>query len=216
MPLASTVMDLAAAMCGDRNKTLYSYDKMLSPLKLAVLDLGQAITLSDVSALEKEQTSNTVAVGVVEHPNPPNDLDVPIQLWERPDASTSDLDWVPMDEKDWDPSEAQGETLGVWKYAEEEVKFRGATTARKVKMLYRAKIADVVDQNSTINITNSDKFLIAKTASYAARFIGKNVTLGAELNREAQDALDLFLGIRTKEDQNEVLRMLPYSMRRDG
>lgn len=216
MPLASTVMDLAAALCGDRNKVLYNYTNLLPYLKLAVLDLGGAVTISDVSALEREHTSNTIAAAIVEHPNPPSDLNAPISLWERPDGSTSDLDWVPMDEQDWDPSEAQGESLGVWKFADEKIKFRGATTARKVKMLYRAKLADVVDQNSVISIIDSDKFLAVKTASYAARFIGKNVALGAALNGEAQEALDLFLGIRTKEDQNEVLRMLPYSMRRDG
>lgn len=212
MALASDVMVEAAAMCGDRNQVLYTNDKLLPLLKRASRDLSMSLALDGIPAVEKEHTSNTIAAGITEHPNPPNDLGVPIKLWERPDGSTSDLDWVPMTQEDWDPADPQMPELRFWKFQDEKIKFLGATAATKVKMLYNANLAAIVDGNSTIPVVNSEHFLSAKTASYAARFIGKNVSLGAELNGEAQQALDLLLGIRIKEDQNVVLRMKPYSM----
>lgn len=215
--LASEVLAESSAMCGDRNRTLYTDDKLLPLLKRANRDLNMELALSSVNVVEGTHTSSTIAaVTGVEHPNPPNDMSIPIKLWERLDSSTSDLDWVLMEERDWDPAEAQTEDLEVWKFSGEKILFRGATVAHKVKMLYRKNLQDIVDANSPITVTNGDHFLAAKTASYAARFIGKNASLGAELNGEAASALALLLGVRVKEDQNEVLRMLPYSMNAKG
>ncbi len=211
--LASAVLLESAALCGDRNQTLYTNDKLLPLLKRANRDLNMELALAGVNVVEGEHTSTTIAaVTGVEHPNPPNDLAIPIKLWERPDASVSDQDWIIMEERDWDPAEAQVEHLEVWKWSGDKILFRGATTTHKVKMLYRKNLQDIVDANSAITVINGEHFLAAKTASYAARFIGKNASLGADLNGDAASALALLLGVRVKEDQNEVLRMKPYSM----
>lgn len=216
MPAANDILTEAAAMCGDRNQTLYTPDKLLPLLKRATRDLNLALIQAGITNAEATHVSNTVAAGILEHPNPPNDLSVPLKMWERPDTSTSDLDWVPMLQEEWDPAEPQEINLVVWQFTDDKIKFRGATEAKKVRLEYYKNLADVTGTGSTISVINADNFLSAKTASYAARFIGKNVTLGAELNNEAKESLDLLLAIRVKEDQNEVLRMLPYSMNARG
>jgi len=211
--IVDTVLLEAAAMCGDRNQTLYTDDKLLPLIKRANRDLNMELALAGINVVEGEHTSTTIAaVTGVEHPNSPNDLSIPIKLWERLDASVSNQDWVIMEERDWDPAEEQVEDLKVWKFSGEKILFRGATAAHKVRMLYRRNLQDIVDVNSAITVVNGDHFLAAKTASYAARFVGKNASLGAELNGEATIALGLLLGVRIREDQNEVLRMKPYSM----
>lgn len=214
MPLASAVMDEAAALCGDRNRNLYTYDKLLPLLKRAVRDLQDEMLANDLTVLREDTTSATINALATSYPTPPNDLITPIKMWERPDGSASDEDWVPMLEREWDPSEKQQESLEVWKFRDEQILFRGATTARKVKMLYQKSLAGIADQNSNISVINAENYLAAKLAGYGARFIGKNVTLGAELDRDAEKALNLFLTTRIKEDQDDVLRMKPYSSRR--
>jgi hypothetical protein len=165
--------------------------------------------------VDEEHTSTVIAaVTGITHPNPPNDLAVPLTLWERPDSSTSDLDWRLMDQKQWDPSDPQETDLRVWRWRDDEIQFKGALEAKKVKMLYQKSLSPITSAGDGITVLGGEHFLAAKTASYAARFVGKNPTMGAELNGEAQQALALLLGIRVKEDQNEVLRMLPYSMNR--
>jgi hypothetical protein len=210
--LASDVMVEAAALCGDRAQTLYTNAKLLPLLNRSQRELSQQLANLGINLVEKEWVSGIVAAHTYELTGLPADFGSPIDLWERDSLSTNDEDWIPMTEKEWDPSDSQGVTLGVWKFQEGKIKLRGATTARTVRLHYAANLASLPADTAAIPIVNSEHFLAAKTASYAARFIGKNVTLGAQLNGDAQEALDLLLGIRTKEDQNVVLRMLPYSL----
>jgi hypothetical protein len=213
MPLASAVLDEVAALCGDRNKTLYTSEKLLPLLIRANRDLSLAFQLAGVGSTEGIfVTTGTVDPGETAMPDLPSDLVLPIELWERPAASTSDEDWVPMTQMVWPQNEPLAPTLRFWQWEGDAILFLGSTESHKIKMRYSKNLGTITGTGSSIVTPNAEHFLAAKTASYAARFIGKNVALGAELNREAQEALDLLLNVRIKEDQNVVGRMLPYSM----
>lgn len=212
MALASDVMDEAAAMCGDRNKTLYTQDKLLPLLIRANRDLGLAFQLAGVGSVEATYVSATINALATALPDQPTDLIVPIRLWERPSDSVDNADWELMTQHEWAGDAVPEDKLLYWQYRGDAVLFLGATAAKKCKVSYYKTLGTITGPSSQISSPNAEHFLAAKTASYAARFVGKNVTLGSELNGEAQQALDLLLGIRVKEDQNVVMRMKPYRM----
>ena len=129
---AGEIATEAAALCGDRNQNLYTFERMLIPVRRAVRDLTMAMLSHDIAAVEDSHESTTITAGAVEHPDPPNDLAVPLEMWERDAASSDNADWIPMDQKQWDPAEPQVSTLRWWWWEDEKITFLGATGDREV------------------------------------------------------------------------------------
>ena len=200
-------------LCGDRTQTLYTNAKMLPALKLALRNLQDEMVSAGISVIKTSQVvSNTLNALATVHPNPPNDLIVPLQMWEREDGSTSDLDWIMMEEREWDPAEPPSSQLRWWKFEDETIKFLGATVAKKVRLLYRKSVANVVSENSPIPLADAESYLSFRTAAICAASLGKNLSLAGSLNGEASNELAKFLNIRVQGAQNLTARMLPYSM----
>ena len=211
MPLASEIMDEAAALVGDRLKRLYTYDKQLPYLQRAVRRLTSAMLERGKSTVDESQISSVVNALAITHPSPPNDLLLPTELWERSSTSVLDSDWVKMTERAWDPDESQVDELVVWKWEDEAILFRGALTARKVLLKYQKSLGVVTGSSSPILIINCENYLAAKTGEFIARYVGKNEITANQLQAEAQESLDEFMNARVHEDQDTVVRLKPYS-----
>jgi hypothetical protein len=112
----------------------------------------------------------------------PSDLLYPIRLWERADGQTSDEDYVDMWEENWEPNARPSQTLHVWAWREEQIKFVGATSAREVKMRYMKGLPPLVATNSPIYIINCETWFAQRLAAIASLVIGHNPTRASILN----------------------------------
>lgn len=180
-----------------------AYDELQNKLALNGHQVGEEVSAAiDVPA-------NTTVM-----PSLPSDLIEPIKLYERPDGSASEDDWVLMEKQLNLQPEGAIEVLGVWDWRENEVKLRGATVAREVRLIYTKFQAAIVDQSTSLPVINCKPFLSARVAALAAGHIGGNAERAAYIQLDAKAALDDLLGISVKGDQGTPVRRQPFRGRR--
>jgi len=107
-----------------------------------------------------------------------------------------------------------GEKLRLWTWENEAIKFPvgGATTAREVqiKCLRGLTSGLLPPPEMIIAGHNTHTYLIYKTASLAAMFIGENPERAAILDDQAQKALDRVESIDNKGRQQIMTRHKPF------
>lgn len=112
----------------------------------------------------------------------PTDVLKPIRLWERAQGSALFADFVPMEEADPDliPRAATNE-LTNWEWQGEKILFIAALTDRTVRMKYDKYLADLVDENSTLEIKDSVGAMSLGIAAGAGMSRGSPFAKDAEL-----------------------------------
>jgi hypothetical protein len=211
MPLlVSDILTEAMALLNDQQKSIYKDDKMLPFVRKAVNE-AQLHLHSNGLPLVKEIASAlpvlagaTVLVG-------PTDMLYPMELSERASGNTGT--YSPMDETAWEPDEPMQTTLGVWSWREEEVKFRGATTNREVRLEYAKAFAAIAGVNSAVPWAQGQTFYAARVAELGARYIGENEQRAASLAPDAERAKFELTNIAVKRMQGVPVRR-PYLRRR--
>lgn len=220
---AGQVMDKSASLMNDTAKTTYTYAAQLPYLQMALDSLQENFELNNIPITDKTSAAIVVNAGVLTinpvdgvgagaAPNYPADLIEIQQLWERLNGSNDP--YLPITKKDFIPHDLEVtpiDSLGIWAWINQRITFIGATTARQVKIDYICSIfPDLIDQDTVIGIMNAKSYLQFKTASLCSQFIGENPTRAANLNNEAEAALDRVLGVGTKGRQAQSIRRRPF------
>lgn len=171
---AGDCMDQAAALLNDVPKNLYTYTVQTPYLKKANEALEQLLLVYGISIQRVKSASIAVLANVLTL-TLPSDFLLPVKLFERPSGGTAN-DWIPMVEKDWEPTETivPTSTLIYWAFRNNAINFVGSTVAREVLLEYERALAIIVNSSSQEDSYLFKPFLSAKTAEYCARYVGMN------------------------------------------
>lgn len=222
---AGNVMDGAAAMLNDSAKSIFTNAIQLPYLNIACNELQEWCELNNIPV--SNETSVTIEVPanttkIVSQDNPdgtlpkyPADLIEIQQAWTRQTGSSQEFtpltkfEYIPH----WWETDPQTSSLQCWAWINQEISFgyNGASGDNDVKLDYvKTLFPQTITENTVIGIINSLSFLQYRTASLIAQYIGENVTRGAELKEEANQALDRMLGIGIKGRQSIPVRRRPF------
>ena len=221
--IASTVMDGAAALLNDPNKTVYTYAAQLPYLRIALQELREYYELHNLPVTEDVSTVIQVNAGVTEIPyngagtptNPslPSNMVEPKQLWERQRGIDP---FVPMSKRDYLPHNMDSVATSQFVYYAwqgQKIKLLAANQNNDIKIDYILELfpnISTIDQNTQLNVVNAISLLEYRTAALCAEFIERNTTSSQSLNQYAGLALDRASGIATKGTQNIVTRRKPF------
>jgi hypothetical protein len=214
MPLlASDIMDRSAALLSDPSKVTMTYTLQLPYLKIAWDEIQEDLVANGIVDV-RELTSNaiSVSIGTKELSNPPADLLFPLEIWERAPGQTDDY-WTLMDKKTPDPADVQVDELEVWYWEENIIKFRGATTAREIKIRYQKELATISGDSTAIPVTNAKSFLSHRTAANVAESRG-NKARATALHARADYFLAKLTSTKVRDMQDGPYRPKRYGYSR--
>lgn len=212
-------MDPAAALQNDVSKAVYTYPTQVPYLNVALRELQEHFQLNEMSVTDTYSIEVTVPINdttiefdaIAPHAKLPDDLIEPITLWERNSGVGA---FIPMVRVDSLPHFLEGVVTNqfnhyVWQ--SQKIEFLPANIANGVKIDYTRRLFQpIVDQNSGINIINSQSFLEFRTGALLAQFIGENKSRADELNGFAVLAIDRATGIQVKGKQTMIVRRRPF------
>jgi hypothetical protein len=208
-----SILQFSATLLNDANQNTYTNAVLLPLLQIAYQELQAECDNNNISIIKDILASTDVAALDTEV-DPPDDLILPIELYERADGSTSESDWQKMTQKEWEPNTPMASSLIYWTWREGKFKFVGATTPREIKIRYLRDF-DAINEGSNINqVANSRLFLQYETASLCAYFIMKMEKLGDRLERKADRFLQATLGTEVKANQGFVVTRRPFGASR--
>lgn len=215
---AGSVMDRAAVYLNDYSKVMYTYVAQLPLLNTALDDLQRIFeqnevpvtdTVSAVIPVDANTSSIPFQVG---NPHLPADLVEPQILWQR--VRGTDPWFGPVDKVDFLPRYDEGievPQILQWVWQAQEIRFLAANIDLDVKLDYiRNLFTDLTSSTDPIVVINGFGYLAYRTAALAAALIGENETRAAELQTEAENALNQTLGISSKGRQAIVTRRRPF------
>ena len=220
---AGGVMNSSAALMNDANRTTYTYDAQIPYLNMALAELQEHFELNNIPVTDQTSAPIVVPVGTVAigpfdgvgagvTPTYPQDL-VEIQgIYERLSGTTNPF--IPLTKREFLPhvlDNLPGESLQIWSWADQRIKFIGALTPREIKLDYiKTLFPKVTNQAALLGVINAETFLFYRTAALCTQFIGENESRATELNNFAILALDRVTGIGTKARQNINTRRRPF------
>lgn len=218
---AGTVMNGAASLMNDTNRTVYTYAAQIPYLRIALQELRESYELNSIPVTENRSSVIQINSGVTEiiynatgtptNPKLPDDMAEPKQLWER--ARNIDP-YTPMSKVDFLPAYMEGVQIPqflIYSWQDQKIKVLPANRNNDIKIDYVKELfQSIVDENSLINVVNAVTALQFRTAGLLAEFIERNLTSANGLNAAAQLALDRAEGIGIKGKQSIVTRRRPF------
>ena len=211
--VASDAIKAAAVLMNDPNQVTWTNEILLGVAMQAYEELCNDLVAHGFRLFKEI----TIAPLVVTTPNttfdtPPPNLFVPISLEER---NGGDTNYMPMEEKIWEPSLAVSANLQYWSFRKNQVVFLGANVNKEVRMKYIANdIGTLVSENSVLTLTNGAGLLGAKIASLAATHLAKNPKDGIVKEGLYQYRLTSYIQIELGNQQGKPVRRLPYRVPR--
>jgi hypothetical protein len=209
---AGEVMLDSAGLLNDPSQTSYTNAVLLPFMKMAYREYAVEKHRSGDQLLKEISTALDVPALAVVCSNQPSDLITPISLEERADGSTGLYN--NMTKTSWEPDESQNTTLGVWNWREEQIKFRGATTAREVRIRYWKLLTDVTSTSSVIVGVNARVPLQYKVAALAAGTIGGNDELATIMGNLSREWMNKIISVNVKSRQDLPVRRRRFQRRR--
>jgi hypothetical protein len=212
---AGEVMNSSAALLNDAAKTVYTYAVQIPYLKMAMKELREFLSLSNIPVTNRVDTvltipANTTVISYITTPALPSDLVEIRQLWER----TAGVDpYTPMVRKEFLPHWIDGQTnysFLIWAWINNAIHVPECSQANDLKLDYIAQLSQIVDENSQIQIINGQSFLEYRTAALVAEYVGENKTRADDLNLNAQSSIDRTIGIENKAKQPIMTRHRPF------
>lgn len=212
--IASDVMDGARMMLNDTAATLYSNTAITPHVIAANEQLELEMLALGISVVRKPTTAIVVAANALTL-NLPSDFLLPLELFERASGNVNDP-WVPVTEKTWVPADyVQTTSLTYWAFYNNAINFPGATVARDVMLRYERQLAVVTGPNSPEENIIFKRYLSAKTAEYAARYVGMNKTISDDIHAaEVRPALELVTQILVGNMQGNPVRRQGFNTQR--
>lgn len=211
--LASAVMDRARAALNDASGQLFTNNVLLPFLNNAWEDLQSEMQVNGLPTVFGATAALTIPAGAivlstVSTPPLPTNLVEPQNLYERRPGETR---WYPMGEYPGLLPTYQGETLGIWQWRGDTIKFVGATTDREILIEYTSSLPEITGANTVIPIDSAKLFLAYKTAAEAASDVGQNPQRAESLSARANVEKQKFIAIRVKGLQGLSVRRIPYT-----
>ncbi len=218
---AGQVMNGAASLLNDTNRTVYTYAAMIPYLRIALQELREDFELNSIPVTENRSAVIQINSGVTEiiynaagtptNPKLPDDMAEPKQLWER----TRGIDpFTPMSRVDFLSPFDNGQQISqflVYSWQDQKIKVIASNGNNDIKIDYVKELfQSIVDENSPINVVNSITALQFRTAGLCAEFIERNQTSADSLNAAAMLALNRAEGIGIKGKQSIVTRRRPF------
>jgi hypothetical protein len=201
-------MDLSSALLNDATQTLYNYTIQLPFLKMVMEDLDQQLTLNGnpinlISEAEIDVPLGDIALSL------PAAFFLPISLMEKGDTDTK---FWPMTQRA-DVTQLQLDqtnVLGYWDFRHNGINFIGSIVDRTVKLTYWRQLAELIDEDSLVEVASAKNMLALKTAALCAENIGGNEQRANRLEARSGIALDTLLSLGTKNNQGIRVRRRPF------
>lgn len=208
---ASEVMDEAAVLLNDYNKSIFGYDKLLPLLRKAYNQVEDEFALNSIPLMLEASNATTITAGNTVITSP-TDMLFPISIEERAPGGT-DKDYRPMDETSWEPLISQTEQLRYWTFREGEIKTVGATSSREVLIRYVKDFPSLNDNNTAIAHRKMKTALAAKTAELASAVVGGATEKTLYLRADYDAAVNRLIAIYVRSLQSLPIRRRPYGVR---
>ena len=205
---ATEIINEAAALLGDPDKTLFTEGRLLPFVKKAYRELGVELHNNGAPLLnEISPVINVTAKSTDLGSDQPDDIAIPVRLRERRNEDESFID---MQEKYWEPDNTPNTFLYYWSWREGQIRFLGATKNRQVIIYYKKSPSAIVGGSSIISYTDAIIFLSPRTAALGARHIGKNPKIADDLDGDAAFNLARLISRTVKGAQNLPRRKKSY------
>ena len=188
----------------DYDGQLYTPTLLLRAANFALEEVRLDLTRFGLSDLRKEQTltltAGSTTISSAGSPTLPADFSAPLELYERLSGSTSVYDWKPVRlVEDLLEAVEPGETLDVYAFQEGKLKFRGATTARELKLDYLADIPDFASTTDGVPVRLALAALVYLTCAAIVRATDRD---GADrFRRDGFQALSKLRAVGAKRKQ---------------
>ena len=205
------VFNRTRALLNDLDAIIYTDEVLLPFVQAANDELSDHLISNGVPVQKQIEEDIDVATGEIEL-TLPLDLIVPVRLFEKADGANDDT-YIPMTRKSWEPVDAQTEILQYWVWRNQQILFLGATTDRTVRLLYIRMLAEIVDENSDVEVIGSVNFLSNKVASLAAGSIGGNDVDSQKWELKSIPHRDKLLQIAVRNGQSLRGRRKPFRLR---
>lgn len=213
----SEILDLSAAALNDTAREKFTNPVLIPYLNMSLIELQEIFELNDIPVTEDTSAIITVpsgspAIGYNTTPPLPSNLIEIKNLWE----STSGLSsYTPMYKVGaFKPyNNVPVNSFGFYIWNSQEIRVLPALGAIDLKIDYVKALFNPVTIsliNAQNTIRNTDGYIWARSASFAAFFIDENTTRSAELNNDAAASLSRSLGISIKGMQAIVTRRRPF------
>lgn len=154
-------------------------ETILSPITaITVNDPGTQVAVSDTGYFD----------GITDNPSPvvPEDLLVPIRVWERQTGSVED--WIPMTQRlDGLPSMSQGARLNMWEWREDQIVMPGATQSNDLRLRYDGSMARFATVDDILYFRGGCGPIAYKMA--AIYLVSKNSDMAQLMDKEASNRL---------------------------
>lgn len=190
---------------------IYTDAALLPLVKIANNELSDYLITNGVP-VQKEVVEDIPVLAGIKTLTLPANIIVPITLFEKA-TGAPDADYEKVTEKSWEPNAPQDTKLNNWVWRGQEVLFIGATTPRMVRLNYIRLLADILDEDTLVEVIGSDNFLSFRTAALGARHIGENPVKANELDLEAIRFRDKLLQIGVRKNQSLRGRRKPFRIR---
>lgn len=201
------IQDDARALLNDTFSDIFTDAILLPFTKKAYQELQDELTLNGIeTTVEKDYTEN-IAAGTKKITNPA-DFIMPLEVWEKPQGN-ADTDYVLMIERAWEPDIVITDHLRFWDWADDEVRFPGATANVTVKVKYIKFLAALTATGSTIPVINCQVYLASRVAAIAAYSVGGNPERSAVYQTDAKSRLDTIVATAVKRNQQLGTRRQP-------
>lgn len=214
---AANVMDRAASLMNDTARTVYTYEAQMPYLNMALTELQEHFQLTNIPITNETSAAITIPVGTTEiipfDEGPgvhyPQDLIDIVEISER-DAGSDD-NFIPLTRKNFLDSDTDRQSLAVFVWEGQKIKFPEVTTAREVRIKYiKTLFPRITNHAALLGVMSAESFLFYRTAALCTRYIGENPTRADSLDSDATGALDRVTGIGTKSKQSITTRRRPF------
>lgn len=143
----------------------------------------------------------------------PQDLLVPLILWERQNGSTDIfIPMVDLTSTGGLPSRAQGMRLGVWEWIGDAISVLGAQQANDIRIRYQRGLPAVSDGASQLLVLDSEDYHAFTVAAMVTKSRGGQQT--QEWDAAAEDSKEKLIAAYTRQQQGVSRRPRAFSSRR--
>jgi len=211
--LAFEVMDRARVHLNDAGADVFTNSVLLPFLTSAWEELQSTMQahglpiMTETSCPVELPTGTSSLSNVTTPPLPPDFLE-PKAIYERAPGT---IRWDEMGEAHGIIDSTPRNSLGVWEWTGDEIKFIGATAPREILIRYLKGLPQITSENTNLPITGAKRYLALKTAAEAADDIGQNRSRSDRLETKAEFEMNRFLAIRVKLQQDVSVRRRGYT-----
>lgn len=154
---------------------------------------------------------NGVGNTLASTPRLPDDLILPLRIWERQNGTTNALG-LPMNQPNGGlTSCSQGTYLNEWEWKNDGIRFRGATQSQDIKVLYEKHLQKLVAPTDPVPIRG-----VVNAAAYFSSKIfadSRGAAIAPEAKASAMEEIFLLQQISVRRRQRKQVRRGPYSGR---